>query len=93
MYYKIDLSLLLEMEIRHLNLIKTIAEENGITKSMGKLFLTQSALSHQLKDIEQRMGIKIFYRTKNQWQLTEEGKVLYQSAVVILGELETAMEN
>src|SRR5579859_5139196 len=80
------------MEIRHLNLIKTIAEEKGITRSQGKLFLTQSAISHQLKDIEGRIGVKIFYRTKNQWLLTEEGKVLYDAAVAVLGELETAME-
>jgi len=80
------------MEIRHLNLIKTIAEEKGITKSLDKLFLTQSAVSHQLRDIEERIGVKIFYRTKNQWLLTEEGKILYDTAVVILGELNTAME-
>lgn len=80
------------MEIRHLNLIKTIAEEKGITKSLGKLFLTQSAVSHQLKDIEERIGVKIFYRTKNQWLLTDEGKILYDTAVVVLGELNTAME-
>ncbi|MBB6273999.1 LysR family transcriptional regulator for metE and metH [Pedobacter cryoconitis] len=79
------------MELRHLNLIKTIAEEKGITKSLGKLFLTQSAVSHQLKDIEERIGAKIFYRTKNQWLLTDEGKILYDSAVIILKELNSAM--
>jgi LysR family transcriptional regulator for metE and metH len=80
------------MEIRHLNLIKTIAEEKGITKSLGKLFLTQSAVSHQLRDIEERIGVKIFYRTKNQWLLTDEGKILYDTAVVVLAELNSAME-
>jgi LysR family transcriptional regulator, regulator for metE and metH len=80
------------MEIRHLNLIKTIAEEKGITKSLGKLFLTQSAVSHQLKDIEERIGAKVFYRTKNQWVLTDEGKILYDTAVIILAELNAAME-
>ncbi|WP_158798779.1 LysR family transcriptional regulator [Pedobacter sp. L105] len=80
------------MEIRHLNLIKIIAEEKGITKSLDKLFLTQSAVSHQLKDIEERIGAKIFYRTKNQWLLTDEGKILYDTAVIVLGELNAAME-
>ena len=80
------------MEIRHLNLIKTIAEEKGITKSLDKLFLTQSAVSHQLRDLEERIGVKIFYRTKNQWLLTDEGKILYDTAVVVLAELNTAME-
>ena len=80
------------MEIRHLNLIKTIAEEKSITKSLDKLFITQSAVSHQLKDIEERIGVKIFYRTKNQWLLTEEGKILYDTAVIVLAELNAAME-
>jgi LysR family transcriptional regulator for metE and metH len=80
------------MEIRHLRLIKVIADEKGITKSLDKLFLTQSAVSHQLRDIEERIGAKIFYRTKNQWLLTEEGKILYDTAVTVLGLLDTAME-
>ncbi|QNK64672.1 LysR family transcriptional regulator [Pedobacter sp. PAMC26386] len=79
------------MELRHLNLIKTIAEEKGITKSLGKLFLTQSAVSHQLRDIEDRIGAKIFYRTKNQWLLTEEGKILYDAAVIIQAEFNSAL--
>lgn len=78
------------MEIRHLRLIKTIADEKGITKSLDKLFLTQSAVSHQLRDIEERLGAKIFYRTKNQWILTEEGKILYQTADKVLTEIDEA---
>ena len=80
------------MEIRHLRLIKTIAEEKGITKSLNKLFLTQSAVSHQLRDIEERIGCKIFYRSKNQWLLTPEGKILYDSAVKVIGEIDQAMD-
>ena len=73
-------------------MIKTIAEEKGITRSLDKLFLTQSAVSHQLRDIEERIGCKIFYRSKNQWLLTSEGKILYETAVTILAELDQAME-
>src|SRR5260221_1238098 len=80
------------METRHLRLIKTIADENSITKSVDKLFLTQSALSHQLKDIEERLGVKIFYRTKKQWTLTEEGKILYDTATKVLAEIDLANE-
>ena len=84
------------METRHLRLIKILAEQGGITKSLDKLFLTQSAVSHQLKDLEERLGVKIFIRGKNhrgkdQWKLTEEGEVLYQTAIKVLEEIETAM--
>jgi len=80
------------MEIRHLRMIKTIADEKGITKSLDKLFLTQSAVSHQLRDIEERLGVKLFYRTKNQWILTEEGKILYDTATKVLAEIDLANE-
>src|SRR5258708_4867382 len=79
------------MDIRHLRLIKTIADEKGITRSLDKLFLTQSAVSHQLKDIEGRLGVKIFSRTKNQWLLTEEGKILYEHETKVLAEIEQAI--
>jgi len=78
------------MEIRHLRLIRVIADEKGITRSLDKLNLTQSAVSHQLKDIEERLGVKIFYRTKNQWILTEEGKILYDTAARVLAEVDMA---
>lgn len=81
-----------KMEIRHLRLIKTIADENSITKSLGKLFLSQSAVSHQLKDFEERLGVKVFYRAKNQWTLTEEGKILYHTATTVLAEIDRANE-
>jgi LysR family transcriptional regulator for metE and metH len=81
---------LYRMETRHLRLIKTLADEKSITKSLDKLFLTQSAVSHQLRDIEERLGVKIFYRTKNQWILTEEGQVLYNTAGKVLAEIDEA---
>lgn len=72
------------MEIKFLKLIKTIAEEGSIAGSSEKLFLTQSALSHQLKDLEIQLGFKVFYRTRNKWELTEEGNVLYKTACTVM---------
>ena len=66
------------MEIKYFRLIKTIVEEGNMANSAEKLFLTQSALSHQLKDLEERLGFKVFLRTRNRWELTEEGAELYK---------------
>ena len=71
------------MELKHFRLIKTIAEEGSIANSSEKLFLTQSALSHQLRELEERLGFKVFFRTRNQWQLSEQGQQLYKLAVDI----------
>lgn len=81
------------MEIKYFRLIKTIAEEGNISNSATRLFLTQSALSHQLRDIEGRMGFKVFLRKRNQWKLTEEGKELYQLANTVLAEIDKGLTN
>ena len=80
------------MEIKYLKLIRTIAEVGNISNSADKLFLTQSALSHQLKEIEERLGFKVFTRSRNNWKLTEEGKELYELSKKVIGEIEESME-
>ncbi|CAL2080533.1 LysR family transcriptional regulator for metE and metH [Tenacibaculum sp. 190524A02b] len=68
------------MELKYFRLIKTIADEGSIANSSERLFLTQSALSHQLKDLEERLGFKVFHRSRNKWKLTNEGVELYNLA-------------
>lgn len=81
------------MELKYFRLIKTIAEEGNISNSATRLFLTQSALSHQLRGIEDRMGFKVFLRKRNQWTLTEEGMELYQLANTVLAEIDKGLSN
>ncbi len=69
------------MELKYYRLIKTIAEEGSIANSSEKLFLTQSALSHQLRELEERLGFKVFHRKRNKWLLTSEGQELYNLSV------------
>lgn len=76
------------MEIKHFRLIKTIVEEGNIAKSSDKLFLTQSALSHQLKALELQLGFPVFHRSRYKWKLTDEGQELYHIGVKILNDLE-----
>jgi len=48
------------MEMRHLRLVQTLAVEGTLTAAGKRLYLTQSALSHQLREIEDEFGIKLF---------------------------------
>jgi LysR family transcriptional regulator, regulator for metE and metH len=75
------------MEIRHLRLIKAIVEEGSITKAIDTLHLTQSALSHQLKEAEYQIGTKIFLRVNKKLILTKAGEKLYATANEILDKL------
>jgi len=81
-----------QMELKYLRLIKTIAEEGNLAKATHHLFLTQSALSHQLRDLEEQMGCKVFLRTRHQWRLTEEGQELYKMAKKVLKEIDLGLE-
>lgn len=76
------------MEIKFFRLIRTIADEGSIADSSKKLFLTQSALSHQLRELETQLGFKVFFRTRNNWELTEEGKELYKTACQVIDSIE-----
>ncbi|MDN5202478.1 LysR family transcriptional regulator [Fulvivirgaceae bacterium BMA10] len=78
------------MEIRHLRLVKEVAEKGSLTKAMDTLFLSQSALSHQLKEIENQLGASLFHRVNKKLILTGAGKIVLDSAERILDELDNA---
>ena len=80
------------MDIKYFKLIKTIAEEGSLANSSNKLFLTQSALSHQLKDLENQLGFKVFNRSRNKWQLTDEGEELYKTGCEVLTSIENGFK-
>lgn len=75
------------MEIRHLKLVKAIVEEGSITKAIDKLHLSQSALSHQLKEAEYQLGTEIFHRINKKLVLTAAGEKVYSTAVEIINKL------
>ncbi len=75
------------LEVRHLQLVKAIAEEGGVTRAGRRLHLTQSALSHQLRDAEEHLGTRLFDRIGKRMVLTVAGERLLHSARTILDEL------
>lgn len=78
------------MEIRHFKLIKAIVEDGSITKAIDKLHLTQSALSHQLKEVELQLGTRIFLRQGKKLILTKAGEKMYQTAIEVLEKVSDA---
>ncbi len=53
------------MELKHLKLIKAIVDLGSISEASKTLFVTSSALSHQLNALESELGCTVFSRTKN----------------------------
>ena len=77
------------LEVRHLRAIAAIQREGTVTAAARRLYLTQSAVSHLLKDLETRLGVDLFDRERGM-EPTEEGKRLLRSARVVLDELDRA---
>jgi LysR family transcriptional regulator, regulator for metE and metH len=77
----------MHLEIRHLRLVAAIAETGSVTLAGNRLHLTQSALSHQLRDAEEQLGVPLFERRDRRMALTAAGERLLQSARTILDEL------
>jgi LysR family transcriptional regulator for metE and metH len=79
-----------DLEIRHLQLVAGIADAGSMTRAAGHLHLTQSALSHQLRDIEGRLGTPLFTRLGRRMVLTEAGRRVLEAARRVLGEVQNA---
>jgi LysR family transcriptional regulator, regulator for metE and metH len=80
----------MHLEIRHLKLVAAIAETGSVTLAGNRLHLTQSALSHQLRDAEEQLGVALFERRNRRMSLTAAGERLLQSARTVLDELARA---
>ena len=83
----------LHLEVRHLKLVETVAKEGGLTKAANRLHVTQSALSHQLRDIEDKLGTPLFLRLNKKMLLTQAGERLLGSAPAVLDELKRVEED
>ena len=68
------------MELRVLRYFLAVAREENITKAAALLHLTQPTLSRQLMQLEEELGVQLFYRSRYHIVLTDEGMLLRRRA-------------
>jgi LysR family transcriptional regulator, cyn operon transcriptional activator len=76
------------MEIRQLRYFLDIAQTEHLTQSAQSLFVTQSTLSHGLRQLEDELGVKLFDRVGRGLRLSQAGAVLRTYAGRALQEIE-----
>src|SRR4051812_11384534 len=79
------------MELRHLRYFSAVAAHGSFNRAADSLNLTQPALSRQVKDLEEELGVRLFLRRANAVTLTEAGEVFYEEASEILDRTEQAI--
>lgn len=72
------------MDLKNLEIFIYVAEQNSFTKAAQKLGYTQAAISFQIKQLEQSLGVMLFERINHSIKLTPKGKELLTIAHRIL---------
>jgi len=76
------------IERNHLRIIQALAEHGSLTAAANALFVTQPALSHQIRYLEQKLEVSLWERQGRKLRLTQGGQLLLQVARQLLPVLE-----
>ncbi|ELS40425.1 MULTISPECIES: LysR family transcriptional regulator [Pseudomonas] len=78
-----------DFDIRLLRLFKSVVEAGGFSAAESVLGIGRSAISQQMSDLEQRLGLRLCQRGRAGFSLTDEGREVYQSSLQLLSALES----
>jgi DNA-binding transcriptional LysR family regulator len=77
-----------QTNINRLRYFKTLCKHGSVSKAAEELHLSQPSLSVAIKELEQELGIELFFRVNNRLKLTEPGKVVLDKANDILQQMD-----
>ena len=82
----------MHIEFRHLRTIKAIHEAGGFVRAAEQMNITQSALSHQVKGLEDQAGVELFVRRSKPLKLSPAGQRLLRLAEQVLPQVEALQD-
>lgn len=78
------------MELRHLTYFREVARREHISDAARDLNVSQPAITKQLQDLQQELGVRLFERAGRRIKLTAAGQTLLRHVEIILGQVELA---
>jgi acetyl esterase/lipase len=79
------------VEVRHLRAFVAVAEELNFGRAAARLYLSQPALSRQIRALERLLGCELLRRSTHRVELTVAGSALLDRARRLLGDLDAAI--
>lgn len=76
------------MELRHLRYFEAVARHSHVTRAAAELHIAQPALSKQISQLEQELGVALFDRVGRNVRLTEAGEALLPHARAVMAQVE-----
>ncbi len=80
----------LRLELRHLQMLRAVIDCGGVTRGAERLGVTQSALTHRIREAERRLGTALFTRSGRRLAPTPAGERLHAAAGKVLEEIQRA---
>jgi len=81
------------MDLRQLRYFVTVADELNFSRAAEKLHMSQPPLSHQIKALEDELGVELLYRTRREVKLTDAGRVLLKHARSLFDQVDVAVKS
>ena len=80
------------MLLKQMKYFITVVDLHSFTEAAEQCFISQSAISQQIKALEKELGVRLFERSKRQFSLTVAGEFFYRHGKVLLDEIEDFKE-
>ncbi|MFI6512183.1 LysR family transcriptional regulator [Streptosporangium sp. NPDC050855] len=81
----------MDVDTRLLRYFLAVAEEGNLTNAAGRLFVSQPALTKQIRQLETRLGVRLFTRSRTGMVLTEPGRALAERVPALLAGWDQAL--
>jgi len=78
---------------RRMEIFVAVVEQGQLTRAAKALYLSKSAVSHALTDLEKYLGLQLIVRNNRKWQLTDAGYEYFEQCKTILNDVQNTFQD